>query len=102
MARFLQTAALIVILISCIQPAAEVEDISSSSQTPTDIEEARVELFICKCSHLNKQTGVIEDKLDTLGVKTLEEAELECSNYETTDEPGESIDCKVVVEEKHR
>ncbi len=99
MVRFLQITSLLVVFISCARPTAEIKDTASSSQTHTDIEEAtKIDLFICKCSYVNNKTGAREYHLDTLDVNTLEEAELECSNYETTDDPDESIGCEVVVE----
>ncbi len=51
--------------------------------------------YLCQCKHGNLQKGELVTTTDTLRNMSKEEAEIECSNYQTTDDPNGAINCEL-------
>lgn len=53
------------------------------------------ESYVCECCNKNLDDNSISIFQDTLQGMTKEEAEIECSDYATSDDPSESIECSL-------
>ncbi len=53
------------------------------------------ESYVCECRNKNLEDNSISIFQDTLQGMTREEAEIECSDYATSDDPSESIECSL-------
>lgn len=53
------------------------------------------EYYLCECRGLQTETGVEEITVDTIRLSDVEAAGVECSNFSTSDDPSERVDCQL-------
>lgn len=97
MRNLIQIVLAISFLSSCELEKNEEKDETKLIKTESTISNVpNYYLCKCTCTHINIQNGSNEIIIDTLVAKNIQEAELECSNYETTDDSEELINCQIV------
>ncbi len=95
MRNLIQIVLAISFLSSCELEKNEEKDETKLIKTESTISNVP-NYYLCKCTHINIQNGSKEIIIDTIVATNIQEAELECSNYETTDDSEELINCQIV------
>lgn len=83
---------MLTLFVACSSSDEEEKSIETSENDTT--KEGKTQ-FICRCVHSLEGQTEIEVTLDTLSVLDKESADIECSNYGTTDDLSETIDCQL-------